>query len=147
MPSVGFTAGCVEEHPCKIRLQRIKGRQGTSFTAGGLIMTATFADYLTELRERVCSRCSERVPRDLPCDTYGKRCGIEINLPWLVCSIHHRAGATLDLHVQSFHEDLCVDCAFRDTGRCPCPLAGLLQFAVEAIKAVDERRKSSNAPT
>jgi hypothetical protein len=25
---------------------------------------------------------------------------------------------------------------------CPCPLAGLLQFVVEAIEAVDERRKS-----
>jgi hypothetical protein len=110
-------------------------------------MTAVFAEYLTELRERVCSRCSESPPGGRPCDTHGKRCGIEINLPWLVYSVHHRPGATQAPYVQSFHEDVCADCAFRVTGRCPCPLAGLLQFAVEAIEAVDERRRSRNELT
>jgi hypothetical protein len=110
-------------------------------------MTAEMDEYLAEIRKQVCSRCIERPPGGPPCAPLGKRCGIEINLPWLVYSVHHRPGATMEPYIQSFHEDVCQDCAFRVTGHCPCPLDYLLQLAVEAIEAVDDRRKAAPQTT
>jgi hypothetical protein len=71
----------------------------------------------------------------------GKRCGVELNLQWLVYAVHHRPGPSIDSYLQSFQEDVCADCAFRVTYQCPCPLSSLLLLAVEAIENVDERRK------
>jgi hypothetical protein len=104
-------------------------------------MSPELTEYMTEIREHVCSRCIEKPPGGPPCGPLGKRCGVELNLPWLVYSVHHRPGATMEPYIQSFHEDVCTACAFRVTGQCPCPLDYLLLLAVEAIETVDERRK------
>jgi len=50
----------------------------------------------------------------------------------------------MDSYIQSFREDVCADCAYRVTGSCPCPLSYMLPWAVEAIEAVDERRKTAS---
>ena len=100
------------------------------------------SEYLAEIREHVCSRCIEKPPGGPPCAPLGKRCGVELNLPWLVYAVHHRPSGSMDSYIQSFHEDVCADCAFRVTNQCPCPLDYLLLLAVEAIENVDERRKA-----
>jgi hypothetical protein len=103
-------------------------------------MSPELNEYLTQIRQRVCSRCIERPAGGPPCGPLGQRCGVELNLPWLIYAVHHRPGTSMDSYIQSFQEDVCTDCAFRVTQQCPCPLSFLLPLAVEAIENVDERR-------
>jgi hypothetical protein len=110
----------------------------------GCDMSPELTEYLAEIREQVCSRCIDRPPGGPPCAPLGKRCGLEINLPWLVYAVHHRPSTSMDSYIQSFREDVCTDCAFRATGSCPCPISYLLPLAVAAIESVDERRKAAS---
>jgi hypothetical protein len=107
-------------------------------------MSPELTEYMEEIREQVCSRCIERPPGGPPCEPLGKRCGIEANLPWLVYAVHHRPGDSMEPYINSFHEDVCADCAFHMTNQCPCPLNYLLLLAVEAIETVDQRQKAEN---
>jgi hypothetical protein len=65
-------------------------------------------DYLSEIRAHVCSRCTERPPGGPPCEPLGKRCGVELNLRWLVYAVHHR-GPARENYIRSFREDVCTD--------------------------------------
>ena len=98
------------------------------------------ADYEREIRERVCSRCIERPPGGPPCLPKGKRCGVEINLGALVEAVHREKSDWMGPYIEHFHEDVCAHCVNRTTDQCPCPLEYLLELAVEAIEAVDQRR-------
>ena len=101
---------------------------------------AELAEYLAEIRERVCSRCIERPPDAPPCAPQGKQCGIELHLAEIVDVCHAARGRAMDPYVARFHEDICLHCANREGDSCPCPLDYLLLLAIEAIEAVDERR-------
>ena len=102
-------------------------------------------DYMTEIREHVCSRCIERPPGGPPCQPLGKRCGVEVNLRELVEAVHHEHSNWMGPYIDRFHEDVCAHCVNRPTEQCPCALDYLLQLAVEAIEAVDERLGESAA--
>ncbi len=100
-------------------------------------------EYMAEIREQVCSRCIERPPGGPPCGPLGKRCGVEVNLPQLVDAVHLEGSIAMDPYIQHFHEDVCAHCENRPTNQCPCPLEYLLELAVEAIEAVDQRRSAA----
>ena len=97
-------------------------------------------EYMAEIRNYVCSRCIERPPGGPPCQPLGKRCGVEINLGELVEAVHQEHSNWMDPYIHRFHQDVCTHCVNLPTGQCPCALDYLLELAVEAIEAVDERR-------
>ncbi len=97
-------------------------------------------EYMTEIREQVCSHCIERPPHGPPCAPLGKRCGIELNLPELVDAVHGVHSQKIDPYLDQFHEQVCTHCPNRPTNQCPCPLEYLLTLAVQAIEDIDERR-------
>jgi hypothetical protein len=98
--------------------------------------------YLDEIRRHVCSKCIERPPGGPPCAPLGKRCGIELDLHRLVDQVRTVRNAALDPYLAVFHDHVCTHCTNQPTNQCPCPLDYLLLLAVEAIEAVDERRKA-----
>lgn len=105
-----------------------------------------FDDYLTEIREQVCSRCIERPPGGPPCAPRGKRCGVELHLEDIVEICHRASGTAMEPYIEGFHRDVCSHCSNRTSNQCPCPLDYLLLLAMEAVDAVDERnaKRSTN---
>jgi hypothetical protein len=101
---------------------------------------SVLAEYLQELREQVCGRCIEKPPGGPPCAPLGKRCGVELDLPQLIDSVHGVRSAAMDPYIESLHADVCAHCTNRNSNQCPCPLDCLLLLAVQAIETVDERR-------
>ena len=97
-------------------------------------------EYMAEIREQVCSRCVERPRGGPPCLPLGKRCGVELNLRQLVAAVQKEQSNWMDPYIDHFHEDVCAHCENRQAAQCPCALEYLLELAVEAIEAVDERR-------
>ena len=97
-------------------------------------------EYMAEIRDKVCSRCIDRPPGAPPCAPYGKQCGIELHLEAIVELTHQTHCQAMDPYIERFHEDVCSHCLNRDTDHCPCPLDPLLELAIEAIEAVDQRR-------
>lgn len=100
-----------------------------------------YDEYLTELREQVCSRCVVRKLGSPPCSPHGIGCGIEQHVPELVEICRSTDSALMDPYIEQLHEKICKDCANRDQPTCPCPLDYLLQLAVEAIESVERRRR------
>lgn len=101
------------------------------------------AEYMAEIRQRVCAHCIERPPGGPPCLPRGKRCGVEVNLRELVDSVHQGWSGWIDPYIEHFHEGVCAHCANRDTSQCPCALDYLLELAVEAIEEVDARHSGN----
>jgi len=104
-----------------------------------------YDDYLTELREQVCSRCIVRQPGSPPCFVHGQACGIEGHLPELVQICRSTDSTLMDPYIEQLHDTICKDCEFRDGPTCPCPLDYLLQLAVEAVERVERRRTARNS--
>lgn len=98
-----------------------------------------YEEYMAEIRTQVCSHCVERPPGGPPCMPLGKRCGVELNLPQLVTSVHAETSDWMTPYVEHFHNDVCAHCEYKDQKGCPCALDYLLPLAVEAIETVDER--------
>lgn len=108
---------------------------------------AELEEYMSAIRQEVCTRCIERPPGGPPCAPLGKRCGIEVNLRRLVDAVHSVHSTQMDEYIEHFHNEVCTYCPNRPTDQCPCPLEYLLLLAVEAIEGVDERRaKSQGTP-
>lgn len=101
---------------------------------------AEYQDYLTELREHVCSHCIERREGCPPCAPHGKRCGIELHLPEMVQICRTTDNVLMDPYILKLHDVICKNCEFHDTADCPCPLDYLLELAVESIERVERRR-------
>ena len=97
-------------------------------------------EYLTAIREQVCTHCIERPPGGPPCAPLGKRCVIEGNLGPLVDAVHRVQSNVIDPFIEQFHNDVCTHCPNQPTSQCPCPLDYLLTLAVQAIEEVDQRR-------
>ena len=106
---------------------------------------AELDEYLAEIREHVCSRCIEKPPGAPPCAPQGKHCGIELHLPEVVEVCHAARGSRMEPYIVRFHEEVCAHCAQQTTPQCPCPLDYLLLLAVEAIEAVDERKRAAES--
>jgi len=101
-------------------------------------------EYMSAIREQVCTHCIERPPGGPPCAPLGKRCGIELNLEGLVDAVHRVHSDMIDPYIERFHDDVCTHCPNRPTNQCPCPLEYLLSLAVQAIEDVDQRRSQRN---
>ena len=110
-----------------------------------MVSEGQLAEYLEEIRKEVCSVCIDRPPGGPPCEPLGKLCGIELNLPQIVDAVHSVRSEALDPYIDALHEQVCGQCAVRPSHHCPCPLEYLLELAVEAVEAVDERRMGANS--
>ncbi len=103
-------------------------------------MPNEFDEYVTELREGVCSRCIARLPGCPPCSPHGVGCGIERHVPQLVEICRTTDNVQMGPYIDQLHDTICKDCEYRDKPSCPCPLDYLLQLAVEAVERVERRR-------
>jgi hypothetical protein len=99
-----------------------------------------YSEYVSELRERVCSRCIARQPGSPPCAPRGIACGIELHVPKLVQLCRSTDSALMNTYIDRLHDEICADCQYRTAPVCPCPLDYLLELAVEAVEAVESRR-------
>jgi hypothetical protein len=110
-------------------------------------MPNEFDEYVSELRDSVCSRCIARPPGFPPCSPHGKGCGIERHVPQLVEICRTTDSVQMDPYIDQLHDTICKDCDYRDKPNCPCPLDYLLQLAVEAVERVEHRRANRNLPS
>lgn len=97
------------------------------------------AEYLSEIREQVCSRCIERPPGGPPCAPLGKNCGVELHLPQLIDSIRDVHSDLLAPYLDHNRAEICEKCAFLHSSICPCPMDYLSGLIVEAVETVDRR--------
>jgi hypothetical protein len=56
---------------------------------------------------------------------------------------HGVSSKSMEPYETHFHDEVCAVCNLRKTRHCPCPLDYLLPLAVEAVEAVDQRRRIS----
>jgi hypothetical protein len=102
---------------------------------------AEMQEYLDEIRKEVCSRCVERPNGGPPCVPQGKLCGVELHLPQLVDAIHEVKSHFIAPYLDNDRKKICETCALRHSDFCPCPMDTLAVLVVEAVEAVDERRR------
>jgi hypothetical protein len=91
---------------------------------------------MAEIREQVCTRCSDRPPGGPPCAPRAKHCGLELHLPQLVDAVQ----GVHSLIVDQFHKEVCTHCPHRPPNQIPCPHEYLLTLAMKAIETVDQRQ-------
>jgi hypothetical protein len=106
-----------------------------------------YSEYLAELRETVCSRCVARPLGAPPCAPHGVACGIERHVPKLVSICRSTHSPLIDAYIDKLHDEICKECEFKESPACPCPLDYLIELAVEAIEAVENRRAGRLAKT
>jgi len=102
-----------------------------------MVGEAKVNEYLTEIREQVCSRCVERPPGGPPCAPLGKVCGVELHLPKIIDAIHEVRSEWMGPYLE--HNAICAHCVHHQTSICPCPMDYLATLLVEAVETVDER--------
>ena len=102
-------------------------------------------EYLQEIRNEVCSRCVERPPGGPPCAPLGKVCGVELHLESLIDSIHKVHSNRIQPYLEHNRREVCESCAFLHSSACRCPMDQLTLLVVEAVEAVDERRRQATA--
>jgi hypothetical protein len=98
-------------------------------------------EYRAAIRREVCSLCPERPPGGPPCAPLGKDCGVELHLPELIESIRQTHSPLIAPYLARNQEQICARCAFLKASICPCPMEYLVVPLVEAVEAVDERRR------
>jgi pSer/pThr/pTyr-binding forkhead associated (FHA) protein len=102
-------------------------------------------EYRTAIRQEVCSLCPERPAGGPPCAPLGKECGVEMHLPELIESIRHVHSPLIAPYLARNREQVCAGCALLRSHVCPCPMEYLVVPLVEAVEAVDERRRAAPA--
>jgi hypothetical protein len=100
---------------------------------------AHYAEYLAEVREQVCSHCPETTS-DRPFGLRCRHCGVELQLPQCVESIHDAGDELSELDPAPRRRLVCARCGCLDGGICPCPAGSLTALLIRAIRTVDERR-------
>ncbi len=106
-----------------------------------MIPRAQYAEYLAEIRERVCSHCPHRSPDGPPYCRECHGCGVELQLAALVESVRDATGVLCGFDESPPRETVCARCQCLDGGCCPCALAPLSALIVRAVFAVEERRE------
>ena len=112
-----------------------------------MVAESELAEYLDEIRHKVCSLCVERPPGGPPCAPLGKECGIEIHLRELIDAIHDVHSDSIVPYLINSRHKICEHCALLHTGVCPCPMDYLAVPLVQAVEAVDRRREEESALT
>jgi len=99
-------------------------------------------EYLAEIRKEVCSRCVERPYGGPPCGPLGKACGVELHLADLVKSVQEVHAGMIAPYLENNRNKICQTCPqHHHADFCPCPMDTLAVLVVEAIEAVDARRR------
>jgi len=106
-----------------------------------MLAEAEVAEYLTQIRTDVCSRCPERPAGGPPCAPLGKQCGVELHLPQLIASIQEVNSSLGGPYLEHNRKQICESCAFLHSSICPCPMDYLAVLLVGAVEAVDERHE------
>jgi hypothetical protein len=97
------------------------------------------AEYLTEIRKQVCSKCVERPFGGPPCAPLGKTCGVEVHLPELIDAIHEVRSDWIGPYQDQARRSICQTCPQRSSSNCPCAMDYLAVLLVEAVETVDQR--------
>lgn len=105
-----------------------------------MIADLELKEYAKELELQVCRRCVARVKNAPPCQPKGIGCGVEQHLEKLVAICRSVDSALIDPYLDRLHDEICEDCANKETSNCPCPLKYLLPLAVAAVETVERRR-------
>jgi hypothetical protein len=106
-----------------------------------MIAEAELQEYFEEMRQHVCTRCVERPAGGPPCAPLGKNCGVEMHLPQLVESIRSVHSDAIEPYLEHNRRDICAHCDYLHSSICPCPMDYLSVLVVEAVEAVDRRRR------
>jgi hypothetical protein len=101
---------------------------------------AQYAEYLTEVREQVCSHCPEQATDQALLVPACRQCGVQLQLPRIVESIHDADDFLSELDPAPDRHLVCARCHCLDSAACPCPGGQLAARVVRAVKSVDERR-------
>jgi hypothetical protein len=104
-----------------------------------MFLKARYAEYLTEVRERVCGRCPARAGGVPPYTRLCRRCGVELQLPQLVESIRAAGSKLSEFDEAPERETVCARCVCLNGGTCPCPAGEMSAQVVLAVLAVEER--------
>ncbi len=102
---------------------------------------AEYAEYLAEVREQVCAHCSQRAPGRPPFTRACRRCGIELQLPQMVESIHAAEERLPEFGPPPSRRLVCARCVCLEGGTCPCMAAARTDLLVKAVRIVDERHE------
>jgi hypothetical protein len=105
-----------------------------------MLTEQNLTEYLDEIRDEVCSRCTERPQGGPPCEPLGKFCGVEMHLPQLVDSIHAVNSRRIAPYLAHNRLEICAHCDFLHSSICPCPMDYLAVLVVRAVDTVDQRR-------
>jgi hypothetical protein len=106
-----------------------------------MLSRAVYAEYLAEIRERVCEHCPARVPGQPPYRPQCRHCGVQLQLPQLVNSIRDAGDALSELDPRPERDLVCAQCVCQGRGECPCPAGLMPARLVRAVLAVEERRR------
>jgi hypothetical protein len=100
---------------------------------------AEIASCLEEIRQAVCQRCSDRPTGGPPCGPLGKRCAVELDLPLILQAIRDTDSPCMACPVENIRQHLCT-CG---QPGCSCPRDYVLMRVVQAVRAIDESRRTS----
>jgi hypothetical protein len=106
-----------------------------------MLARARYAEYLAEVRERVCARCPHRSPDGPPYCRECRGCGVELQLPYIVESIRDADGELNEFDKAPDRDTVCARCHCLGGGCCPCAAAPLAALLVRSVCAVEERRE------
>jgi hypothetical protein len=102
---------------------------------------AQYAEYLAEIRERVCEHCPARVPGQPPYRPQCRHCGVQLQLPQLVNSIRDAGDGLSEFDASPDRQTVCAQCVCLGRGDCPCAAGLLSGLLVRAVRSVEERRR------
>jgi hypothetical protein len=105
-----------------------------------MLSRAMYAEYLAEVRERVCEHCPQREAGEPPAGPSCRRCGVELQLPQLVESIREAGDGLSEFDPAPDRRTVCAECVCLGGGLCPCRAGLLPTLLVRAVRAVEERR-------
>lgn len=105
-----------------------------------MVTEAELAEYETEIRKQVCSRCVERPQGGPPCAPLGKMCGVELHMPQIITAIRERHSESIAPYLEHNRHEVCEHCKFLHSSICPCPMDYLAVLLIEAVETVDARK-------
>ena len=106
-----------------------------------MLAQVEYAEYLAEVREQVCGHCPEWAPDRPPYCLRCLHCGVRLQLPRLVESIHEAEGWLGGADTVPDRREVCARCAGLEGSNGLCPAGPHLDLLVGAVESVDERRE------
>jgi hypothetical protein len=98
---------------------------------------AELENYLEEIRQAVCKSCNDRPAGGPPCEPFGKRCAVELDLPLILQAIRETDSPSMACPVENIRRQLCT----RGEPGCSCPRDHVLMLLIQAVRATDDSRR------